>query len=72
MDWKKVEKNWQNMGTEFQQKFSKLSDEEIQRIGGDRQMLQKQLEEHYDLNEDEAEKRLDRFVKGLDDSPGMG
>lgn len=67
MDWKQLEKNWKKMGERIQQKFSELSDEELDRIGGDRQKMQEYLQKHYDLKKEEAEKRLDTFMKGLED-----
>lgn len=66
MEWHKVQKNWNKVKGQFQQKFSKISEEDMKHIGGDRKKMQKYIQKQYGLGTKEAERRLERFVEDLE------
>ncbi len=63
MNWDIIEGKWkQAMGT-VKSKWAKLTDDDLQLIGGKRNQLAGKLQERYGWAKDQAEREIDAFTK---------
>jgi uncharacterized protein YjbJ (UPF0337 family) len=63
MQWNELETKWnQNRGL-IQNKWNKLTDNDLQSINGKKEQLLAKLQECYGLSRNQAEKDLDAFLK---------
>lgn len=58
MNWGQIEANWDQYRVQVKQKFDKLSDSDLDEIGGRRDALIGKVQERYDCSHDEAQKQL--------------
>ena len=63
MNWDIVQGNWNQWKGKIQQEWGKLTDDDVARAKGDRTELQGMLQERYGLAKDEAERKVDDFLK---------
>jgi len=63
--WQEVEKHWTEFKPKFRAHWPKLTDNQISKIGGHRDVLAKSLEMDYKITHIEAEKQIDTFLKTL-------
>ncbi|MDA8150816.1 MAG: CsbD family protein [Leptospirillum sp.] len=63
MNWDIVEGNWKQFQGKVKTQWGKLTDDQLQIIGGKRVMLMGKLQEIYGLSKDEAEKQISLFEK---------
>ena len=63
--WQEVEKNWTQFKPKFHAHWPKLTDMQINKVQGHRDMLCKSLESDYKITHVEAEKQIDTFLKTL-------
>lgn len=63
MNWDTVEGNWKQLTGKAQEKWGKLSDDDLQVVAGKREQLVGKIQEKYGLARDEAEKQADEFAK---------
>lgn len=63
MDWNRIEGNWKQWKGRAKEQWGKLSDDDLDRIGGKRDRLVGYLQERYGYGKDEAEKKADEFGK---------
>ncbi|HHT20256.1 MAG TPA: hypothetical protein GXZ74_02300 [Tissierellia bacterium] len=68
IDWFK--ERWHETKHEFQERWDKLSDEDIDQIEGDRSKLRTHLTRHYNITDDEAEAELTDFLRQKDIAEG--
>jgi uncharacterized protein YjbJ (UPF0337 family) len=61
MNWDQIKGNWQQAKGELKVNFGKLTDDDITRIGGERDKLVGRLQELYGISKEEAEQRVDRL-----------
>lgn len=61
MNWDIVEGNWKQFQGKVKTQWGKLTDDQLQVIGGKRVMLMGKLQEIYGLSKDEAEKQIKLF-----------
>jgi uncharacterized protein YjbJ (UPF0337 family) len=61
--WNEVEKNWPNFKTKIHTKWNKLTDNDLEKIHGNRNQLVTTLETRYHVSEMEAKKEIDTFLQ---------
>jgi uncharacterized protein YjbJ (UPF0337 family) len=65
MNWDRVEGNWKTFKGQVQQKWGKLTDDDLDVIEGKRTELAGRLQQRYGFAKDEAEKNIDTWLKGI-------
>jgi uncharacterized protein YjbJ (UPF0337 family) len=65
MNWDRVEGNWKTLRGQVQQKWGKLTDDDVNVIEGKRTELSGRLQERYGYAKDEAEKNIDTWLKSI-------
>jgi uncharacterized protein YjbJ (UPF0337 family) len=65
MNWDRVEGNWKTFKGQVQQKWGKLTNDDLDVIEGKRTELSGRLQERYGYAKDEAEKNIDTWLKGM-------
>jgi hypothetical protein len=65
MEWSELSKDWKKVQNRFTSKWSKLTEKDIEKIGGKRSELVQSLEKHYSMDKAAAQKDADEFVKTL-------
>jgi uncharacterized protein YjbJ (UPF0337 family) len=61
--WQQVERHWKEFRPQLRSQWPKLSDAELNDIGGKRDKLVKTLETDYKVTHAEAEKQVESFLK---------
>jgi uncharacterized protein YjbJ (UPF0337 family) len=59
MNWEQIRGNWEQAKGELKIQWSKLTDDDLARIGGERDKLVGRLQELYGISKEEAEKQID-------------
>jgi uncharacterized protein YjbJ (UPF0337 family) len=67
MNWDRIEGKWKQSKGKFREKWGKLTDDDLDVIGGKRDQLVGRLQERYGIAKDEAERQADAFVTALSD-----
>jgi uncharacterized protein YjbJ (UPF0337 family) len=65
MNWDTIEGNWKQFQGKVQQKWGRLSDDELDQIDGARKQLAGKIQERYGKSKEEAERELDDWVDSL-------
>ena len=65
MNWDIAKGNWKQMKGQLQQKWGKLTDDDLTPIEGKRDELVGRLQERYGFARDEAEREADTFVRSV-------
>jgi uncharacterized protein YjbJ (UPF0337 family) len=65
MNWDRVEGNWKEFKGKVQQKWGKLTDDDLGVIEGKRTELAGRLQQRYGYAKDEAEKNIDTWLKNI-------
>lgn len=65
MNWDRVEGNWKQFTGDVKKQWGKLTDDDLQVIGGQREKLMGKLQERYGMAKDEAQERIDEFLNKL-------
>jgi uncharacterized protein YjbJ (UPF0337 family) len=65
MNWDRVEGNWKQFKGQVQQKWGKLTDDDLDVIEGKRTELAGRLQERYGYAKDDAEKNIDSWLKNI-------
>jgi uncharacterized protein YjbJ (UPF0337 family) len=63
MNWDQVQGNWRQWTGQLQQKWGKLTDDDVAKAAGRREELAGLLQERYGFVKDQANKELDAFVR---------
>jgi uncharacterized protein YjbJ (UPF0337 family) len=58
MNWDRIEGNWKQVKGAAKEKWGKLTDDQLDVIGGKRERLAGKIQELYGVSKDEAEKQL--------------
>lgn len=66
MNWDQVEGNWKQLKGKAQEKWGRLTNDELDVVAGNREQLVGRLQEHYGLAREEAEKEADRWASGVE------
>ncbi len=63
MNWDQVEGKWKQAVGKIKEKWGKLTDDDLQVIGGKRDQLVGKIQERYGVAKDEAERQVDDFSR---------
>ena len=66
MIWDRIEADWEKVKSAVQERWSKLSHEELEAIRGSRDRLIGRISERYEYSKEEAAKHVDQWVSELD------
>ena len=58
MNWDRMEGNWKQVKGKVKEQWGKLTDDEIDQIGGKRDQLLGRIQNSYGIGRDEADKQL--------------
>lgn len=61
MNWDIVQGNWKQFAGKVQEKWGKLTDDQLEQIAGKRVELAGKIQEAYGISKDEAEKEIQDF-----------
>jgi uncharacterized protein YjbJ (UPF0337 family) len=61
MDWNRIESNWSRFKASVKQEWDKLTDDQIERIGGKREQLVAKVKEIYGLTKEVAEEQISNW-----------
>jgi uncharacterized protein YjbJ (UPF0337 family) len=62
---RELQKNWRSIQGQLRERFPKLTDEDMDRIRGDKDELLKCMEERYGKNRRQCLQDLNHFLEGL-------
>jgi uncharacterized protein YjbJ (UPF0337 family) len=62
MEWNQAEARWSELGSAFQKKWGKFTDDDLTSAAGKRDALVGLLQERYGIRKDHAEMQLDKWV----------
>jgi uncharacterized protein YjbJ (UPF0337 family) len=65
MNWDQIEGNWKQYKSKVQAKWGKLTDDDLDVLKGNRDMLIGKVQEMYGKGRDEAEQEVSDFAKAL-------
>lgn len=65
MNWDTIEGNWKQFKGEVQQKWGRLSGDDLDQLDGARERLVGKIQERYGKSRDEAERELDDWIESL-------
>ena len=65
MNWDRVEGQWKTVKGKAQQRWGKLTDDDLDRIDGQREQLVGRLQESYGIAQEEAERRVSDWERNL-------
>jgi uncharacterized protein YjbJ (UPF0337 family) len=65
MNWDRIEGNWKQMMGHAREKWGKITDDDLEKIGGRRDQLVGRIQERYGIARDEAQKQADEWAKAL-------
>lgn len=66
MNWERIAGNWKQLRGKVREKWGFLTDDDLDKIAGKRDVLIGKIEEHYGLTKDRAERAVEEFMKELD------
>jgi uncharacterized protein YjbJ (UPF0337 family) len=61
MNWDQVQGNWKQFRGKVKEQWGKLTDDQLDVIGGKRDQLVGKLQESYGIGKDEAERQIGNF-----------
>jgi uncharacterized protein YjbJ (UPF0337 family) len=65
MDWERISGNWAHWRDRIRGRWSRLTSEQLDTIGGRRERLIGQIQDAYDLTRDDAERQLRNWERNL-------
>jgi uncharacterized protein YjbJ (UPF0337 family) len=65
MNWDQIEGKWKEMKGKMRSKWSKLTDDDVEAIGGKKDVLLGRLQQRYGYKKDEAERELDNWMNTI-------
>ncbi len=63
MNWDQIEGNWKQIKGKVKEKWGKLTNDDLEVIGGKKDQLVGKIQEKYGLAKEEAEQQLEEFQK---------
>jgi len=61
MNWDTIEGKWKQVKGQAQSKWGQLTNDDLDRIDGNREILVGQIQERYGIAKDEAERQVQEF-----------
>jgi uncharacterized protein YjbJ (UPF0337 family) len=68
MNWDRVEGNWKQVKGKVKQQWGKLTDDNIDIINGQREILAGKLQESYGITKEEAERQIKDWENSVSES----
>ena len=65
MNWDRVEGNWKQIKGRAQQRWGKLTNDDLNLVEGKRTELVGRIQERYGVQRDEAERQIDSWLRSL-------
>ncbi len=72
MNWDQLEGKWKQARGAVKEQWGKLTDDDLQAIGGRRDQLIGKIQERYGLAREEAARRVEEWIKTYRDVSGQG
>lgn len=72
MNWEQIKGNWTEMKGKVREKWGDLTDDDMDRIGGQKDQMVDALQQKYGRTKEDAEREADDWAKSLEESTGMG
>jgi len=69
MDWNIIEGKWKELKGHAREQWGKLTDDELEEVGGKKDRLVGKLQQKYGYAADEADRRADEWAKQQDAKP---
>lgn len=66
MNWDQIQGKWKELKGRFNEKWAKLTDDDLARINGKREVLAGLLQQKYGLAKEHVEKQIAAFEQQLD------
>jgi uncharacterized protein YjbJ (UPF0337 family) len=63
MNWDQVQVNWTHFKDKVRSNWTKLTDEDVTRIGGRRNELARRLQARYGFAKNEAEREIEAWIR---------
>lgn len=60
--WEGIEKSWSELKARVQYRWDRLTEQELDDVGGSYDRLVRKLQEKYELSREQAEQELDEFL----------
>jgi len=71
MNWERIEGDWMQFKGHVKKQWGKLTDDQVDVINGQRDILAGKLREAYGIGKDEAEQQIHAWESGLDRDPSL-
>jgi uncharacterized protein YjbJ (UPF0337 family) len=65
MNWDRIEGNWKQIAGKAREKWGKLTDDDIEKVGGKKDQLIGRIQERYGIAKDEADRQADEWAKAM-------
>ena len=65
MNWDQVEGKWNQMKGDIKTRWGKLTDDDLQTIGGQKDKLVGSIQERYGIRKDEAQRQVDEWHNSM-------
>jgi len=65
MNWTQIKADWKDMRGKARQQWGKLTDDELQRIRGNREQLEAAIQKRYGMAKEEAQRQVDEWAQKL-------
>ena len=65
MNWDQIQGNWKQFTGIARQKWAKLTDDDLERVKGNREELEGRIQDRYGKSRDEARREVDEWSKHL-------
>jgi uncharacterized protein YjbJ (UPF0337 family) len=65
MNWDQIVGNWREAKGKLRSKWAKLTDDDLEAIGGRKDVLIGRLQQRYGHKKEEAEREVDTFLQGV-------
>ncbi len=71
MNWERIEGDWMQFKGHVKKQWGKLTDDQVDVINGQRDILAGKLREAYGIGKDEAERQINDWEANLDRDPDL-
>jgi uncharacterized protein YjbJ (UPF0337 family) len=65
MNWDRVEGNWKQFKGQVLEKWGNLTDDDLDRVAGQREQLEGIIQERYGIGKDQARKAIDTWLDSI-------
>ncbi len=64
MNWDQIQGQWKQYKGSAKQQWGKLTDDDMDKIDGNKDILAGRIQEQYGVEKEEAERQIDDWIKG--------